>query len=135
MSAYTPNRQMLAMLPAFRASDQIVGDGGGEETDRREERISIESDDDAETRPLDQDLFQIAIDVPYREMIRYFLLPHGNEIAEIRSRFQSGSSSPLTLIAPVGIQPGDFDKIRNHLYEVQVQLFYSPRGLHCHLII
>ncbi|REL38709.1 hypothetical protein DYD21_01800 [Rhodohalobacter sp. SW132] len=132
VQGYAPYNQLTRLMPAFKLAE----DGAKPEDEEKKEQgfeLQQELDEYHDQQP---EIFRLAINVSFREMIQYFLTPEHDKILDIRSRLRNERGlSNLTIFSPVGPVPQEFDFIREELYEFQMQLFKSPKGLHCHIIL
>ncbi|MEX2601705.1 MAG: hypothetical protein WD355_08660 [Balneolaceae bacterium] len=95
-----------------------------------------ESCDEEGEAPVHPPFFQLAVNISYQELIRYFLVPGHERIFSLQTRLRSEKSEKLpTIFFPDGDTPKQFEKIRKYLYSVQIQLLQTPKGLHCHLVL
>ncbi|MCC5915402.1 MAG: hypothetical protein JJU46_13595 [Balneolaceae bacterium] len=131
IQGYTPYNQIAKLVPAFKLPEE---GGKPEDEDKKTETITLEELEGLETEM--PEIFQLAVNVSFKEMLEYFFTPYEEEIFELRSKFREDRGvDSLAMFTPSSSVPGDFQELREELYEVQVQLFQSPRGLHCHIII
>ena len=78
----------------------------------------------------------MACDVSFKEMLDSFLVPKQKEIMDLQFRFRNQKEvDEFTIFAPKGGVPAEFRSLRDKLYEIQMQLFQTPKGIHCHIII
>lgn len=131
IQGYTPYNQLTKLIPAFKLPED-----GGKPEDEDKKPAHIEIDEIREDDDLIPEIFRLAVNVDFREMINYFLTPYHDQILDIRSQFrQERGVSELTLITPSSKDPQNIEELREQLYEVQVQLFQTPKGVHCHIIL
>lgn len=126
-----PYSQLAGMMPTFELPEQ-----GGKPEDEETDTPIVDAE---EAEFIDEnvpELFRLTMSSNFREMLQNFLTPGHEEVLAIRNEVRKErDDSLLTTLAPTGAQPGTFEKIRKNLYLVQMQLFRTPKGLHCHLII
>lgn len=129
---YLPHHQMASLVPSF----QLPGEGGRPEDEKeREPRQPSVTPSGSEDTPA-PDIFRLAVNLSFQEMIRLFLVPGHEKVLSIRSRLrQARGVSELKFFIPVGATEEFLEERREELYEVQLQLFRTPKGLHCHIII
>ncbi|MEX1118910.1 MAG: hypothetical protein WEB60_08965, partial [Terrimicrobiaceae bacterium] len=128
---YLPYNQLSSLLPPFTLPDE----GGSAEDGGKEKReAGVHSAEPEKDRV--PDIFRLSVDLSFREMIRLFLVPEHDRILSIRSglRRERGVSE-LTFFIPVGDAPAALEKKREELYELQLQLFRTPTGIHCHIVL
>lgn len=132
VKGFAPYNQLAQLMPTFKLSE----DGAKPEDEEKQNRaagISNTAEEDDEKLP---EIFRLAINVSFREMIEYFLTPDHDQIIDIRSRIRNERGvDNLTIFSPKGTIPDGFEDIRDQLYEFQMQLFSTPKGLHCHIIL
>lgn len=130
IQAFTPYNQLSHLLPTFKPAD----DGSKAEDEEKESKELIPLNEDQEEDQI-SDIFQLAMNVSFKEMLEYFLVPSHDKILNIRNQIRKERGvDQLTIIAPSGKIPENFDPVRNQLYQIQMQLFHTPKGLHCHVI-
>lgn len=131
IQGFTPYNQFAQLVPAFNLPEE--SNKPGEEEKKEELILSKYSEQQDEKLP---ELFRLAMNVSFKEMIEYFLTPEHDKILDIRRKIRSDRGiNRLTIIAPQGKIPEQFEYIRKHLYEFQMQLIPTPTGLHCHIIL
>lgn len=132
VKGFAPYNQLAQLMPTFKLAE----DGAKpDDEDKKNQGMEISRSGDEEDEKLPE-LFRLAINVSFREMIEYFLTPNHDQIIDIRSRIRNERAvDNLTIFSPKGAIPEGFEEIRNQLYEFQMQLFTTPKGLHCHIIL
>ena len=128
---YTPYNQMGSLIPAFDLPEE------GKNSDDEEKEYSPEpiehNSNEIQALP---EIFRLAMNVGFQEMIRFFLTPDHDKIFTIQSEIRREQGiHEITIITPTGQIPEEFEKVRKYLYEFQLQLFQTPKGLHCHIIV
>jgi len=132
IQGFAPYNQLTELVPAFKLAD----DGAKpEDEEKKSKEIRTERDDNEDENPL-PDIFHLAINVSFREMIEYLFTPDHDKILDLRSHYREiRGVDRLTIFSPTGVAPDDFNSLRDKLYEFQMQLFSTPKGLHCHIIL
>lgn len=130
IQAFAPYNQFSHLIPTFELAD----DGSkAEDEEKKSEKLVLQNKDQEEEQI--PDLFRLAMNVSFKEMLEYFLVPGHDKVLDIRNQIRKDRGvDQLTIIAPSGKIPENFDPVRNHLYQIQMQLFQTPKGLHCHVI-
>lgn len=130
ITGYTARQQLESMFPSLELEEEGNNGHRGDADEAVPGRENIGSDE-----PLPE-LFQLAINVSFREMMRFFLIPEHDKVLSIRSRLrrENGVDS-ITIVSPQRMSREEFNLVREHLYEVQMQLIHTSRGVHCHLIL
>lgn len=132
IQGFAPYNQLAELVPTFK----IAEDGSkpdDEEKKDTELQTSAHDSDDEQSVP---EMFKLAFNVSFKEMIEYFLIPDHDKILDIRSKLRNERGvDELTIFAPVGKIPLEFERFRDQLYEFQMQLFNTPKGIHCHIIL
>lgn len=132
VKGFAPYNQLAQLMPAFKISEE---GSKPEDEEKKKSEFELQEELDSYHEQLPE-IFRLAINVSFREMISYFLTPEHDKILDIRNRFRSDRGiTNLTIFSPIGPIPEEFDYIREELYEFQMQLFRSPKGLHCHIIL
>lgn len=132
VQGFAPYNQLAHLLPAFQLSE----DGGKPEDEEKKNQL-IKSKEAIKGRDGHvPDLFRVAFNVSFREMIEFFLIPDQDKVINIRGRLRNERGiDNLTIISPIGKIPPGFEDMRDQLYEFQMQIFSTPKGLHCHIIL
>lgn len=134
IQGFAPYNQLNQLMPAFKLADD-----GAKPEDEEKKKTPFpagDTEDEKESSSQLPEIFRLAYNVSFREMIEYFLVPGHDEVLDIRSRIRNERGvDALTIFAPKGQIPHEFDHIREQLYEFQMQLFSTPKGLHCHIIL
>ncbi|MFO7845225.1 MAG: hypothetical protein R6V27_01590 [Balneolaceae bacterium] len=134
IQGFAPYNQLNQLMPSFKLADD-----GAKPEDEENKKQAYAGEESGEEENLQADLpeiFRLAYNVSFREMIEYFLVPGHDQVLDIRSRIRNEREAEgLTIFAPKGDIPQDFSHIREQLYEFQMQLFSTPKGLHCHIIL
>lgn len=126
---YLPQQQMTPLVPAFELPDH----GGEAEGQQTEGQHGTLQKGEGERR---NDLFRLIVDPGFQEMIRLFLIPDHDQILSIRSRLrQERGVSELSLSKITALTAESVQKRREKLYEIQVQLFRTPKGYHYQIVI
>lgn len=132
IQGFAPYNQLTELMPTFKLAE----DGSKPEDEEKEEAEVQKSGPDQEGEQSMPEIFKLAFNVSFKEMIDYFLIPEHDKILDIRAKFRNERDvNELTIFAPVGKIPTEFESFRNQLYEFQMQLFETPKGLHCHIIL
>lgn len=130
IKGYLPKHQMSTLIPTF----QLPDDGGRAEDEQKESLLLEDPLQEKDARQ--SEIFQLTVDLGFQELIRLFLIPEHEKILSIRSKLrQQRGVTELSFYIPGGKGGETLEKRRKELYEVQLQLFRTPKGLHCHIII
>ncbi len=131
VKGYTPYNRLHDLLPAFQMPDE----GGKAEDEQKKNTPYLEDHSTEELSGLPE-IFKLAINVSFKELFRYFFTPNHEQILNIRQKLYSANNEDeLVIFVPRGKVPKRFQSLRDYLYEVQMQLFQTKKGLHCHLIL
>lgn len=134
IQGFAPYNQLTELMPTFKLAE----DGSKPEDEEKKDKADETQSAGEHSDPDDQlpEIFKLAFNVSFREMIDYFLVPDHEKILDIQSKMrQEREINELTIFAPAGSIPTSFEGIRDQLYEFQMQLFETPKGLHCHIIL
>lgn len=132
IQGFAPYNQLTRLMPTFKMAD----DGARPEDEEKEKSGIYSTQSEEEAEPNAPELFKLAYNVSFKEMIEYFLIPGHEKVLEIRSKIRNERNvDSLTIFAPSGTIPNEFSEVRDQLYEFQMQLFSTPKGLHCHIIL
>lgn len=132
IQGFAPYNQLAQLMPAFRLAED-----GGKPEDEEKKGTEIEAaDSEQEEEGTFPELLKLAFNVSFKEMLDYFLVPDHEKILDLQTKFRNERDvNDLTIFAPTGQTPAEFENFRNQLYEFQMQLFETPKGLHCHIIL
>lgn len=132
VQGYTPYSQLNQLLPTFSLPEE---GGKADDEDKEKNQIQLEKKLMEEDSGLPE-IFKLAINVSFKELFQYFFTPNHEKILDVRHKvYKAVNDGSMTIFVPKGKIPKQFEAIRKHLYEVQVQLFQTPKGLHCHMIL
>lgn len=132
IQGFAPYNQLTKLMPTFKLAE----DGSKPEDEEKEDSDIPTSAPDKEGEQTLPEIFKLAFNVSFKEMIDFFLVPDHDRILDIRAKFRNEREvDELTIFAPVGKIPAEFVNFRDQLYEFQMQLFETPKGLHCHIIL
>jgi|SRR6056297_2317024 len=134
VQGYTPYNQLNKLLPAFSLPEE---GGKAEDEDKKKEQhqIKLKNEINGEESDLPE-IFKLAVNVSFKELFKYFFTPNHDQILNVRQKIYSAvNDEGMTIFIPKGSIPKQFDPIRKHLYQIQMQLFQTPKGLHCHMIL
>lgn len=133
IQGFAPYNQLAELVPTFSLAD----DGAKpEDEEKKKSAESEKSDAEPESDSSVQELLKLAFNVNFKEMLKYFLVPDQDKIIDLQFKFRNEREvDELTIFTPRGKVPSEFETLRDQLYEFQMQLFKTPRGIHCHFII
>lgn len=132
VQGYTPYNQLNKLLPAFNLPEE---GGKAEDEDKEQHQIKLQNGVNEEESDLPE-IFKLAVNVSFKELFKYFFTPNHDQILDVRRKIYSAvNDQGMTIFIPKGDIPKQFHALRKHLYEIQMQLFQTPKGLHCHLIL
>lgn len=133
IQGFAPYSQLTQLMPTFKLAD----DGARPEDEEKKNTADLEkSEAEPEEQSSVQHLLKLAFDVNFKEMLTYFLVPNQDKIVDLQFKFRNEREvDELTIFTPRGIIPSEFETLRDRLYEIQMQLFQTPKGIHCHFII
>jgi len=133
IQGFAPYNQLAQLMPTFSLAD----DGAKpEDEEKKKTGDARESENEPTEDSSIQQLLSNAFNVSFKEMLDFFLVPDQEKIRELQFRFRNEREvDDLTIFAPAGSVPKEFEALRDKLYEVQMQLFKTPKGIHCHFII
>ena len=134
IQGFAPYNQLAELMPTFKLAE----DGAKPEDEEKKKGETAEVSE--ETQPEDDgtitQLLKMAFNVSFKEMLDYFLVPDHDKIIDLQTKFRNSREvHDLTIFAPKGRLPAEFDVFRDKMYEIQMQLFKTPTGLHCHIIV
>lgn len=148
LSAYAPYKQLADLLTMLRTEDEEEQPPARKGPSSKKNLSWIEQalDSDGEAA------LNLIFDRGYQKMVRFFLTPNHDEILAIRSRIRQGESPPSTgrshrelpvRLNASDIRPSGRDAAnvaetrgrRDHLYQLQMQLYETSKGIHCHVIV
>ena len=134
LQGFAPYNQLTQLMPAFKLAED--GSKPEDEEKKRTGDVDVEpAEEDGEKSSISE-LLNLSFDVDFKEMLEYFLVPEQEKIVDLQFKFRNEREvDNLTIFAPLGYVPAEFDSLRDTLYEVQLQLFKTPKGIHCHFII
>lgn len=133
LQGFTSSENMAALLPSFKMPEESGKSNdeeknSGSSTSRTKEKKANEDDI--------PEIVQLAMNVSFKEMIKFFLTPNQAEILNIRNKLRGKNDLKLiTIFMPSGSKPKNFDEIRNQLYMIHFQIFRTTKGFHCHVIV
>ncbi len=132
IQGFAPYNQLTQLMPTFRLSED-----GGKPEDEEKKGTEIEvTDSEQEEEATYPELLKLAFNVSFKEMLDYFLVPEHDKILDIQTKFRNEREvNDFTIFAPTGQIPTEFENFRDQLYEFQIQLFKTPKGIHCHIIV
>jgi len=133
IQGFAPYNQLAQLMPTFSLAD----DGAKPEDEEKKKTGDVRKSEKEPTEDSSiQQLLSNAFNVSFKEMLDFFLVPDQEKIRELQFRFRNEREvDDLTIFAPAGSVPKEFEALRDKLYEVQMQLFKTPKGIHCHFII
>ena len=133
IQGFAPYNQLAQLMPTFSLAD----DGAKPEDEEKKKTAEVETgDEEPEEKSSIQELLQLTFNVSFKEMLDYFLVPDQEKIMDLQFKFRNERDvDELTIFAPQGSIPAEFESLRDKLYEVQMQLFQTPKGIHCHFVI
>jgi len=133
IQGFAPYNQLAQLMPTFSLAD----DGAKPEDEEKKKTGDVRESENEPTEDSSiQQLLSNAFNVSFKEMLDFFLVPDQEKIRELQFRFRNEREvDDLTIFAPAGSVPKEFEALRDKLYEVQMQLFKTPKGIHCHFII
>ena len=128
-----PYNQLAELVPTFNLAD----DGAKPEDEEKKKTAEAEkSESETEEISSVQGLLKLAFDVSFTEMLENFLVEDQDKIVDLQYKFRNErDSDALTIFSLRGSIPSEFEELRDQLYEFQMQLFETPKGIHCHFII
>jgi len=132
VQGYTPYNQLNKLLPAFDLPDK---GGKSDDEDKKQHQITLHKEKNNEESDLPE-IFKLAVNVSFKDLFKYFFTPNHDQILDVRRKIYSAvNEGEMTIFIPKGDIPIQFNIIRKHLYEIQMQLFQTSKGLHCHMIL
>jgi len=133
IQGFAPYNQLAELVPTFKLAD----DGAKPEDEEKKNAAELEKNDaEPEEESSVQQLLKLAFDVNFKEMLTYFLVPDQDKIVDLQFKFRNERDvDELTIFTPRGNVPSEFETLRDRLYEIQMQLFQTPKGIHCHFVI
>jgi hypothetical protein len=134
IQGFAPYNQLTQLMPTFKLAE----DGSKPEDEEKKQtgEIDVEPAEEDSEKSSISELLKLSFDVDFKEMLDYFLVPEQEKIVDLQFKFRNEREvDNLTIFAPLGYVPAEFDSLRDKLYEVQLQLFKTPKGIHCHFII
>lgn len=134
IQGFAPYNQLTELMPTFKLAED--GAKPEDEEKKKEELDKASEEHEQEDDGTITELFKMAFRVSFKEMLDYFLVPEHEKILDLQTKFRNTREAhDLTIFAPKGQLPAEFDVFRDKMYEIQMQLFKTPTGLHCHIII
>lgn len=116
-------------VPTFNTSD------GDNHSDKEDDLPKGENESQSLSGRANPEIFGLIFRRDFHEMLRLFLIPHHEEILRIRSILRDQRDTDVTPVLSPRSHSQSIEFLRKHLYQVQMQLFHSPKGRHCHLSI
>lgn len=131
IQGFAPYNQLTQLMPTFRLAE----DGSKpEDEEKKSTEIEVPQKEPEEEGTIPE-LLKLSFNVSFKEMLDYFLVPNHEKILDLQTKFRNEREvTDLTIFAPTGQIPAEFENFRDQLYEFQMQLFKTPKGLHCHII-
>lgn len=134
IQGFAPYNQLTELMPAFELAED--GSKPEDEEKKKDSGEIVAGTADSDSGDSLPEIFKLAYNVSFREMIEYFLVPGHDKILDLQSKMRNERGiDGLTIFAPAGKIPASFEGLRDQLYEFQMQLFETPKGLHCHIIL
>lgn len=131
IQGFAPYNQLTQLMPIFRLAEDGVKPEDEEKKGTKIEAPETETEEEG-TFP---ELLKLAFNVSFKEMLEYFLVPDHDKILDLQTKFRNEREvTEFTIFAPKGEIPVEFENFRDQLYEFQMQLFKTPKGIHCHII-
>lgn len=131
IQGFAPYNQLTQLMPTFRLAE----DGSKPEDEEKKGGEIETSDTDIEEEGTFPELLKLAFNVNFKEMLDYFLVPDHDKILDLQTKFRNEREvNDFTIFTPTGQIPAEFEIFRDQLYEFQMQLFKTPKGIHCHII-
>jgi len=132
VQGYTPYNQLNKLLPTFNLPEE---GGKADDEGKEQHQIKLKQEINEEESDLPE-IFKLAVNVSFKELFKYFFTPNHDQILDVRRKiYSSVNEDGFTIFIPKGEIPKQFNILRKHLYEIQMQLFQTPKGLHCHMIL
>lgn len=133
MQGFTTADNLNTLLPSFKMPEE----SGKPEDEQKKNSPSPRYEEENEYTQDDfPEILQLVMNVSFQEMISFFLMPNHNEIANIRNELlRNREEKRITIVSPTGIEPKKFELLRKQLYLIQFQIFNTPKGLHCRVIV
>ncbi|WP_340103486.1 hypothetical protein [Rhodohalobacter sp. 8-1] len=131
LQGFAPYNQLTQLVPTFRLAED-----GSKPEDEEKKNINVEAPDaETEDEGTFHELLKLSFNVSFKEMLDYFLVPDHDKIHVLQAKFRNEREvTDFTIFAPTGEIPAKFENFRDQLHEFQMQLFKTPKGLHCHII-
>ena len=134
LHGFAPYNQLTQLMPTFKLAE----DGAKPEDEEKKKTGDVEaegSEEESEESTISE-LLKLSFDIDFKEMLDFFLVPEQEKIVDLQHKFRNEREvDNLTIFASLGNVPAEFNSLRDKLYEVQLQLFKTPKGIHCHFII
>lgn len=143
VAAYAPYKQLSHLLNQIKTEEEEEQPATERESSPSE-TVSWIEDALGDSNSSELELF---FDQEYQAWVRFFLTPHHDEILAIRSRIRQGEGEAhgegSSHLLPVRYSETERPRLgssvtheeRNRLYHIQMQLYQTEKGLHCHLIV
>lgn len=133
MQGFTTAENLNTLLPSFKLPEESGKPEDEEKKKSSSPRYNEETEYMADDFP---EILQLVMNVSFQEMIKFFLMPSHTEVVTIRNELlRNRENRTITIVSPTGIKPKKFELLRNQLYMIQFQIFNTPKGLHCHVIV
>lgn len=125
----TPYNPVYPLVPAFELPDR----GGKPEDEEKKNETENEPDQVIQNEHVPE-IFKLALNVNFHEVLAHFLTLNHEEIIAIRSEARQNRSGDMFAVKmAAGLEKHDPEKLRDHLYRLQMSLFHTPIGHQCHL--
>lgn len=134
IQGFAPYNQLAELMPTFKLAED--GAKPEDEEKKKGELDEVPEEDHQEDDGAISQLLKVAFNVNFKEMLDYFLVPQHEKILDLQTQFRNTrETDDLTIFTPGGKLPAEFHQFRDRMYEIQMQLFKTPTGIHCHIII
>jgi hypothetical protein len=132
IQGFAPYNQLAELMPTFRLAED-----GAKPEDEDKKRSDVEAiDPESEEEKSLHEIFRLSFNVSFNELLDYFLIPEQDKIMGLKYKFRNERNvDELTIFPPSGKTPAELKQFRDQLYELQMQLFKTPKGIHCHIIL
>jgi hypothetical protein len=126
IQGFAPYNQLTELMSAFHLAE----DGAKpEDEDKKGAEVETSESEPDEELPLPV-AFDLALNVSFKEMLDYFLVPHQDKVLNIQTKFRNERNvDELTIFPPAGISTSEMRHFRDQLYEFQMQLFSTRKGV------
>jgi hypothetical protein len=126
IQGFAPYNQLTELMPTFHLAE----DGAKPEDEDKKGSDVEATENDPDEEHLLPEVFNLALNVSFKEMLDYFLVPHQDEVLDLQTKFRNERNvDELTIFSPAGITSSEMKHLRDQLYEFQMQLFNIRKGV------